>query len=283
MASKKKLDKVEQPYQKADAAGVSTDIIPGAGVEEISNAGPLEGDLIPAGAVIGGAIADPDDLDALYNELEAGLEPVNLTPAENKAIEAGAVTEIGELKAAAAEELAQEAAAAGTPTVTPVANEPAKGKAPTTKRISTLGLKKSVAIVQALGAKAPDFLTINLADATLSDAEQAEKREEFLKQIDALPVKIQEKVVNFYAHVAQGATLSNYTVMAIKLLIKDGELTSKSLKDAYIARPYTEGTASSQATQMMKLLPLLGLAKRNGSKLVVNSDSVLLPSLNVAS
>ena len=276
MAGKKKIEKVEQPYQQQDAAAAATDIIPGAGVEEVSNVTPLVGELMPIDGALNGT--SQEELDQMFNELEAGLEPVALTPSEEQQIEAGAASEITDLKTAAQQELAEQSA----PVVTPVANEPTKGKAPTTKRIATMGMKKSVAIVNALGAKAPDFLTLNLADASLSDAEQAEKREEFLKEIDGLPVKIQEKVVNFYAHVAQGATLSTYTVIAIRLLQKEGELTSKTLKDAYIARPYTEGTASSQATQMMRLLPLLGLAKRNGSKLVVNSDSVLLPSLNSA-
>lgn len=276
MAGKKKIEKVEQPYQQQDAAAAATDIIPGAGVEEVSNVAPLVGELMPIDGALNGT--SQDELDQMFNELEAGLEPVALTPSEEQQIEAGAASEITDLKKAAQEELAE----AGTPVITPVANEPGKKAAPQTKRISTLGMKKSVAIVKALGAKAPDFLTLNLADASLSDAEQEERREAFLAEIDGLPVKIQEKVVNFYAHVAQGATLSTYTVIAIRLLQKEGELTSKTLKDAYIARPYTEGTASSQATQMMRLLPLLGLAKRNGSKLVVNSDSVLLPSLNSA-
>lgn len=169
---------------------------------------------------------------------------------------------------------------AGTDATPAPAAPAAKGAATQTKRINTAGMTKSEALVKALGARANEFLIINVSDADLKPAQQASKIAALLEEIDNnTPIKIQEKVVNLYAHIANGANLSNYTATAIHLLVKDGELTSKSLKDAYLAHPYAEGTASSQTTQMMKLLPMLGLAIRSGSKLTVNDDSMLLPIL----
>lgn len=160
--------------------------------------------------------------------------------------------------------------------------EPAKPKrtAPATKRIAVAGVKKSEALSKALGAKLNDYLALNVNDAALDDDSLKAKVDAKLTEIDALPIKIQEKVVNFYAHLSNGAALSNYTKIAVDILVKQGEITSKSLRDAYIARPYSVGTANSQCTQLMKVLQVLELAHKDGGKLVANPDSLLLPMLS---
>lgn len=232
-------------------------------LEDLKN---LDAELEAAGPVLTQEQVNADALaDAQLTQMPA--------PAANPSVE--------KLRELAKEEQAENKA----PEPAKPAEEGKKGTAPVTKRIATMGMKKSEALVKALGNRAADFLTINLSDAELPDEQRQAKINELLATIDdskKTPIKIQEKVINFYAHLSNGAQLSNYTKMAIELLVKDGELTSKGLKDAYEARPYSPGTASSQATQMMKLLPLLGLAKREGQKLIVNPDSVLLPSLNIA-
>ena len=141
-------------------------------------------------------------------------------------------------------------------------------------------MKKSEALSKALGSKLQDFMCLSINDATLEPADLQTKIEAKLTEIDALPIKIQEKVVNFFAHLSNGAQLSNYTRIAIDLLIKNGEITSKALRDAYIARPYSTGTANSQCTQLMKLLQVLELANKEAGKLVANQESALLPMFN---
>lgn len=227
---------------------------------------------------------DPADLDTLFNDLETELEAVALTlpPAddahtESDHIAAGRHINTEELRAKALEELEENATPVPDEARAPKA-QPAK-KPPATKRISTLGLSTSAALAQGLGSKLDELLTLDANDFALSEEDSHTKRHDLMAAIDVLPKKIGEKVVNLYAHISKGATLSTYTRIAIDLLVKDGEITSKSLKDLYIARPYSEGTASSQATQMMKLLPTLGLAIRSAGKITLNENSLLMPML----
>ena len=232
------------------------------------------------------SLDDLNDLDGMFADLEAsmpetakvvGAPVVEPEPDAEHHVAAGNAATNDELKKLALEELDEQNEPAPDEGKLPEAST--KKKAPVTKRISTLGMTKSVALATALGDDLEQHLTIDSRWTALSDDEQTDKRFALLEQIDGLPVKIGEKVTNLFACIAKGATLSIYTQMAVDLLMKDGELTSKSLKDAYIARPYSEGTASSQATQMMKLLPTLGLAERAAGKLVVNLHSPLLNKL----
>lgn len=228
---------------------------------------------------------DLNDLDGMFADLEAsmpetakvvGAPAVEAEPVLEHHIEAGQAATTDELKKMALEELDEQSEPVSDDAKAP---EASKKKAPVTKRISSVGMSKSVALATALGDDLEQHLTIDSRWTALSEEEQTDKRFALLETIDGLPVKIGEKVTNLFAAIAKGATLSVYTQMAVDLLMKDGELTSKSLKDAYIARPYSEGTASSQATQMMKLLPTLGLAERAAGKLVVNLHSPLLNKL----
>lgn len=234
------------------------------------------------------AVEEFDELEAMFEELEADLTPAVESEAElvvedlseEEMIQAGQAAVIEEAKAdalAEMDELSEPVNDDSTLATGAVNPAPAKKSAPVTKRISSLGMKKSEALSKALGAKIQDFMTLNVNDAALEpDALQA-KIDAKLAEIDALPKKIQEKAVNFFAHLSNGAQLSNYTKMAIDILVKDGEISSKTLRDAYIARPYSPGTANSQCTQLMKLLVVLELAEKGAGKLTANPDSTLLP------
>ncbi|UIS24661.1 hypothetical protein S21ZY_099 [Pseudomonas phage ZY21] len=237
--------------------------------------------------VIGGQT--PDDLDAMFDDLEAGLGDsivVNGLPAdaapevhnEVHLIEAGQAVTNEELKRLALEEINENSEHHPENTQTPAA-QPAKKKAPATKRISTAGMAKSEALATALGDKLDTLLMVDSNDLALPADEQFDKRIALLEKIDGLPKKIGEKATNLFAHVSKGAQLSNYTRIAINFLLTNGEMTSKQLKDTYLARPYSEGTASSQTTQLMNLLPALGIAKKEAGKLVVNPTSTLFPLL----
>lgn len=229
-------------------------------------------------------LADLDELESMFEDLEAGLstKPIDNGLTEEEMVMAGAAATLEEVRSEAMAELdelsspiADDAALA-----TGVAPAPKK-KAPVTKRISSMGLTKSAALSKALGSKLNDYLTLSLEDAQHPPADLQVKIDAKLAEIDQLPVKIQEKVVNFYAHLANGATLSNYTKIALDILVKDREISSKTLRDAYVARPYSLGTANSQCTQLMKLLVVLGLAEKGAGKLTANPDSALLPMFEV--
>lgn len=246
---------------------------------EVEVTGGVE-ELVLAGQIV-------DDLDEMFNDLEAGLTgtvvvaglpEVNHGPEEHQ-IAAGRAVQNEELRTMALEEMEETASPLSDESKMPVA-QGAK-KAPTTKRISTMGMKKSEALATALGDNLEQYLTIDTNDEALDDEAQFDKRLALLDSIDALPIKIGEKATNLFAHVAKGAVLSVYTRKAIAHMVEAGEMTSKSLKDLYCTR-YSEGTASSQTTQMMKLLPILGIALRESGKLVPNPTSTLLPLILAA-
>jgi hypothetical protein len=225
----------------------------------------------------------------MFSDLEAGVVvPANVVvagiaeqpadaPTEKQMLEAGHAAEIGDLKAAALEELDENAAITPDNVQTPAPIE--KKKAPVTKRISTAGMLKSVALATALGDRLDDLLTIDTKDLALSDEDRFDKRIALLESIDKMPIKIGEKATNLFAHISKGAALSNYTRIAINFLVQNDEMTSKQLKDAFLSRPYSEGTSSSQTTQMMNLLPALGIAIKSGGRLIPNPTSTLLPLL----
>lgn len=158
-------------------------------------------------------------------------------------------------------------------TQAPVAETPAE---PKKTRPSTIGLSRTEALAHLSGAKFDDLLLTLRTHTALSDEDKMTVRTDLLAEIEILPKKINEKVQNLFSHLSRGVALSNYTRIAIALLMNTGELTSKSLKEAYIARHYGDGTASSQTTQMMKLLPVLNIARKEAGKLVPNTDSAIL-------
>lgn len=222
-----------------------------------------------------------DELDAMFEELEAGMTTAVVTdssePSEDEMVQAGAAVELANIRAEAFAELDELSTPVNDESTLATGVAEPKKKAPVTKRISSVGVTKSEALGKALGAKLGDYLTLDIKDLHLPAADLPAKIDAKLNEIDSLPIKIQEKVVNFYAHLVNGASLSNYTKIAVDILVKDREISSKTLRDAYIARPYSMGTANSQCTQLMKLLVVLGLATKEAGKLVANPDSTLLP------
>jgi len=228
-----------------------------------------------------------DALDAMFDQLGegvstesivvSGLPSVTEAATEKQMIEAGHAVNTEELKKMALEELDEQSQPAPDNVQAPA--PVAKRQAPVTKRISTVGMAKSEALAVALGDKLDDLLTIDTKDLAMSDEQRFDKRVALLEQIDKMPKKIGEKATNLFAHVSKGAALSNYTRIAINFLVQNDEMSSKQLKDAYLSRPYSEGTSSSQCTQLMHLLPALGIAIKSGGRLIPNPTSTLLPLL----
>lgn len=111
---------------------------------------------------------------------------------------------------------------------------------------------------------------------SVSDDPSEKARDEFIAKLNdrkTTAKKVAEKVINFYHSTFGSAHLSNYTQIAVDALRAKKELTSAELIALYEARPYSKGTARAQSSQMMQLLPMLGIAKRDGKKLVLNDES----------
>lgn len=132
-----------------------------------------------------------------------------------------------------------------------------------------------------VNAKLPDLgktLIVSVNDAEETDAYRQSVVDDLMSDIDSLPKKVGEKAVNAFQAATTDTKLSVYTQAAIDLLREKKTITLKDLRDHYVApnpRPLGETTASSQASQMFKLLPFLNIAVRNGSSMTIVEDSAL--------
>jgi len=133
---------------------------------------------------------------------------------------------------------------------------------PKTPRVTTAGMSPS----EALAAKF-DESVMSVIDA------------DTLAAYDSAPKKVGEKILNVYSHINNGVLLSTYTRVAIDLLRANPEIDVKDIKAMYTAHPYAKGTVEAQASQMMKLLPVLGIAEREGTRLVLNEDSEIFKTI----
>lgn len=130
-----------------------------------------------------------------------------------------------------------------------------------------------------LGTSLYDYCVLTTQEATLPPAALQAQADQTLAKIDGLAKKVGEKAVNAILAVAGHAQLSCYTRIAVDMLNEAGTLSLADLKARYLKRPYTPGTSSAQSSQMMMVLPALGIARREGGTLIKNPDSVLLQML----
>lgn len=97
--------------------------------------------------------------------------------------------------------------------------------------------------------------------------------------------KVAEKFDNLFASIAAGRAPSVYTMACFKVVADKGEATSSDLVAALKATAsraggaYSDGTARSQAGQLMNLFGAVGIATRAGNKLTFNKDSKIAERL----
>lgn len=147
------------------------------------------------------------------------------------------------------------------------------------KKIKTAGLKPSEALLKKFGDKIYETVVLEDSEADLSEADLKTSVNNYLSEFDDAAKKVGEKIVNVLQTISGEGKLSTYTEIAIKLLKENGETSSVDIRNAYLDHPYKVGTANAQSSQMMKLLPLLKLANREGNKLIANENSTLLSVL----
>jgi hypothetical protein len=105
--------------------------------------------------------------------------------------------------------------------------------------------------------------------------------------VETLPKKVKEKAANLFDHLHGGKSLSVFTRVALTMLAAEGSISGPRLVAALQAGSkrgggdgYSLGTARSQAQQQMTLLAKLGIAKRDGDKLVPDPESALWQALS---
>jgi hypothetical protein len=140
-------------------------------------------------------------------------------------------------------------------------------------------LSKSQKVATKLGEKASEFLVLELADAELDEEALKAKQEAVLAEIDTLAKKVSEKAVQLFGWLKNGGSLNEVMKRTFEVLAKDGEITSGekgNLQQNLLAKPYSKGTAASQANQMFMLLPMLRVTKREKGRMIANPDSLIL-------
>ncbi|MDY7537569.1 hypothetical protein QN372_00240 [Undibacterium sp. RTI2.1] len=161
--------------------------------------------------------------------------------------------------------------------------EPKAPKEPKAPMATLVNTKPGALLKIRLGAKLADYLTFNVADM---EEQSEQKRANFIDKMndpDAIADKVREKVLQFFSWMLKADKPNEVIRRALVVLKRDGELTSGdkgNLQLDLLAKPYSLGTARSQANQVFMLFPLLEITMKEKGKMVANPDSTLLMTAN---
>lgn len=116
-----------------------------------------------------------------------------------------------------------------------------------------------------------------------SDAAAAEQNKVDVLATRPAQVKIAEKFDNLFTSLNSGRKPSTYVMQAFEALEAKGELTSADVVATFKAAGLGDGTAQSQAGQIMVLFNVVGIAKRDGQKLTALKDSMIADRIRALS
>lgn len=159
------------------------------------------------------------------------------------------------------------------------AKAPKEPKEPKAPRITSITHKPGDRLVALLGGK--DWLQFSVTDDDTARAKRADDFIEAMNSKDAIADKVREKAIMLMTWIASGkdkSALNEVLLRSFEVLLKDGELTSGkdgNLQVNLLSKPYSPGTAASQANQMFMLFPLLSITQREKGKMVANPDSAI--------
>lgn len=160
------------------------------------------------------------------------------------------------------------------------AKAPKTPKEPKAPRITSITHKPGDRLVALLGGK--DWLQFIKSDDMLAAEKRAEKFIEDMNDREAIADKVKDKAIMLLTWMASGkdvAALNEVLLRTFKVLFRDGELTSGkngNLQVDLLGKPYSPGTAASQANQMFMLLPILGVTVREKGRMVINAESAIV-------
>lgn len=170
------------------------------------------------------------------------------------------------------------------PTETPKKEKKAKApKAPKPAVPKIASSKKADVLRHRLGEKIGEYLVFDASDLELDEAALAAKQEQFLTDLDDLLAdKVGDKALMLFDWMSKGKAVSELNEVikrALNLLIAEGELTSGdkgNLQLDLLKKPYSIGTARSQANQIFCLFPALGITTKEKGKMALNPNSILM-------
>jgi len=160
---------------------------------------------------------------------------------------------------------------------------PKEPKAPKEPRATSVTHKPGDLLKHKLGTAAAEVLVFDLNDAALDADGLAAKQQAFVDRMndpDSIADKVKDKIQMFLVWMTKGGELNEVLKRAITVLHEKGELTSGdkgNLQLNLLAKPYSLGTARSQANQMFMALPELGITIKEKGRMIPNPDSALLP------
>lgn len=200
-------------------------------------------------------------------EIDTSLDDLTLDESDLRKVEAT----IERQEAYAEQESAIAAAPATTQTVVKASKTP---RAPATPRVA-----------RDLNSVAPEYFLLEVSSVPLNDAELDQVKADTLKLIP-VQKKVAEKFENLFTSLASGRAPSTFIVMAFNLLEKTGTMSSTELVAAYKmigaksdTEGYNEGTARSQAGQIMNLFDTVKIATRTKQSLELNANSAVAVKL----
>lgn len=166
------------------------------------------------------------------------------------------------------------------------AKAPKEPKEPKAPRITSITHKPGDRLVALLGGN-KGLLTFLASDDTIAAEKRAEKFIEDMNDRDAIADKVKDKAIMLITWLASGkdtAQLNEVLLRTFKVLFKEGELTSGqkgNLQQDLLSKPYSPGTAASQANQMFMLLPILNVTMREKGRMVLNPDSIIGQAMKI--
>jgi hypothetical protein len=161
------------------------------------------------------------------------------------------------------------------------AKQPKEPKEPKTPRITSTTHKPGERLMALLGGDKTWLGFIKTDDSTACD----KRADQFLADMDdrnAIADKVKDKAIMLLTWIASGkdtSALNEVLLRSFQVLLTQGELTSGNkgnLQTNLLSKPYSPGTAASQANQMFMLFPILGITVREKGRMVVNPDSAIV-------
>jgi hypothetical protein len=172
-----------------------------------------------------------------------------------------------------------------------VADKPAKAKRekkakePKAPRVTSITHKPGDRLVALLGGK--EALVFLKSEDTVAAEQRAEKFIEDMNDREAIADKVKDKAIMLLTWIVSGkdvSALNEVLRRSFEVLFKDGELTSGkngNLQSNLLSKPYSPGTAASQANQMFMLFPILGITVREKGRMALNPDSTIVEAMKL--
>lgn len=162
----------------------------------------------------------------------------------------------------------------------------AKPKEPKAPRVTSLTHTPAERLMAMLGGNKA-FLTFDTTEDTIASEKRADEFLAAMDDRDAIADKVKDKAIMLLTWINSGkdvGALNEVLRRSFEVLLKDGELTGGAkgnLQQNLLGKPYSPGTAASQANQMFMLFPILGITTKEKGRMVLNPTSTIAEAMKI--